>query len=450
MAVAHEQPNYDARIHECEAQLARHEEKILGLREELKKVEAELEEFADERQKHDLLAGICDRIEELDEVGGQQLFWGDLVSTDKATAHMTALREQADFFQKRITKITDKRDGLNRELNDCRVQIEYLADEIVQLKEDQEQAQFDYLVSRDIRHVPYRMIIMPWTKQGEDERNFRKIILITLLITVLLGWLVPMYDVPPPDPREQAEVPERLAKFIKKKEPPKPKPKPKQEKKEEKPKDQKEKPTEKQREKARENVKNKGVLEFKQSFNALLDTDFDQKLSESSLSTAGSNARQSTRKLVTSGATQGSGGIASANISRDVAGSGSNMEGVAFSRVETSIGEGAAEQRKLSKGPGPSRTDEEIQIVFDRYKSALYRIYQKELRKNPSLQGKMVLRITILPDGSVAKASVESTDLDSEALSKAIVARVMKFKFGAKEGVPKVTILFPIDFLPNS
>ena len=33
------------------------------------------------------------------------------------------------------------------------------------------------------------------------------------------------------------------------------------------------------------------------------------------------------------------------------------------------------------------RTDEEIQIVFDRYKSALYRLYNKELRKRPDAQG---------------------------------------------------------------
>jgi hypothetical protein len=31
-----------------------------------------------------------------------------------------------------------------------------------------------------------------------------------------------------------------------------------------------------------------------------------------------------------------------------------------------------------------------------------------------------------------------------------IVARVKKFNFGAKEGVPPVTILYPIDFLPSS
>ena len=86
--------------------------------------------------------------------------------------------------------------------------------------------------------------------------------------------------------------------------------------------------------------------------------------------------------------------------------------------------------------------------MFDRYKAALYRIYNRELRKNPTLQGKMVLRITIEPDGKVSACSVDSSDMDSPSLDKKIAARVKKFNFGAKEGVPTITILYPIDFLP--
>ena len=62
----------------------------------------------------------------------------------------------------------------------------------------------------------------------------------------------------------------------------------------------------------------------------------------------------------------------------------------------------------------------------------------------------MVLRITIEPDGRVTACSVKSTDLNSPALSADIVDRVLKFNFGPKEGVPALTILYPIDFLPAS
>ena len=159
--------------------------------------------------------------------------------------------------------------------------------------------------------------------------------------------------------------------------------------------------------------------------------------------------------MITSQATGGSGGINTAGLSRQGAGSGGGGQsitgaGVRFARVESSTGAGVADDRPLSKGAGPSRTDEEIQIVFDRYKAALYRIYNRELRTDPTLRGKMVLRITIQPDGSVTACSVKSTDLASPALSKEVVDRVLKFNFGAKEGVPALTILYPIDFLPAS
>ena len=105
-------------------------------------------------------------------------------------------------------------------------------------------------------------------------------------------------------------------------------------------------------------------------------------------------------------------------------------------------------KRRSGADNAPSRTDEEIQIIFDRYKAALYRIYNRELRNDPSLRGKMVLRITIEPEGHVSACAIKSTDLASPALSADIVERVLKFNFGPKEGVSTVVILYPIDFLP--
>jgi len=178
-----------------------------------------------------------------------------------------------------------------------------------------------------------------------------------------------------------------------------------------------------------------------------------------------------TRSLIVSQVGNGSGGINVAAISRDgnggggVGGAGTGTGGggggngfggsglgggggVNVSRVQSGTGAVAADARPLSKGAAPSRTDEEIQIVFDRYKAALYRIYNRELRNDPSLKGKMVLQLTIEPDGRVSACSVKSTDMNAPALSAEVVERVLKFSFGAKEGVPSITIVYPIDFLP--
>jgi hypothetical protein len=43
---------------------------------------------------------------------------------------------------------------------------------------------------------------------------------------------------------------------------------------------------------------------------------------------------------------------------------------------------------------------------------------------------------------------LESTDLASPELVDKVLARIRRFNFGPKEDVQKVTILYPIDFLP--
>jgi periplasmic protein TonB len=94
-----------------------------------------------------------------------------------------------------------------------------------------------------------------------------------------------------------------------------------------------------------------------------------------------------------------------------------------------------------------SRTDDEIQRVFDKNKIALYEIYQRALRDNPGLQGKIVLKITIAPSGQVLASTVESSNLGDRALERKVAARIKLFDFG-KSGQQE-TFSYPIDFIPR-
>jgi len=183
--------------------------------------------------------------------------------------------------------------------------------------------------------------------------------------------------------------------------------------------------------------------------------------------------RPSARSLLTSNAPGSSGGINVASLSRSVGGGGGGSGGGgnggggvgghgagSGNGVGGGIGGGGgravspitgitgADRPKARGGPGPARTDEEIQIVFDRYKASFYRLYNRELRNNPALKGQMVLRLTIEPDGSVSMCTLQSTDMDAPDLATQVVGRVRTINFGAKDGVPAVTIVYPIDFLP--
>jgi hypothetical protein len=125
------------------------------------------------------------------------------------------------------------------------------------------------------------------------------------------------------------------------------------------------------------------------------------------------------------------------------------MQGVSVGRATSSIAPaGGGDRPKARAGVGPSRTDEEIQIVFDRYKASFYRLYNRELRNNPTLQGQMVLRLTIEPDGSVSMCVLQSSNMNAPDLAAQVVGRVKTINFGAKEGVQAITIAYPIDFLP--
>jgi prefoldin subunit 5 len=455
-AIAHNEDDIYLQLDKCYARIAGYQDEIRHLEAELQSIDAEMDAIADERQKYEVLSGICENLERLNEIGGNDLFWSNLVMDEGVEGQLNRLRDQVAFFERRITKITDRRDAVLDAINDIKTEIAYVEDEIDFLKEREEEAKHEYIVEREIKSIPYRVVVMPWTKRDQDEKRFRRILLLVLLYSILIGLLIPLYHVPIPDRVEVVEVPERLAKLIKK-QVPKPKPQPKVEqkkpeetKKEEK-KEEKKQPAKDEKKVARKNVKSKGVLAFKNNFADLLDDASLNKLgANANLSNAGSTAKRTQRSIITSQAKSASGGISSSATSRNVAGTGDKIDAVAFSRVESAIGTGVGDDRPLSDGPGPSRTDEEIQIVFDKYKAALYRIYNRELRVDPTLQGKVVLRLTIEPNGSVSLCKVESTDLNSKKLLAGIVARVKRFNFGAKDGVPPVTILYPIDFLPAS
>ena len=432
------------------------QERITELENDLREIDIELDGYFAERQKYVLISEINDRLDKLGKLGGSALFWGEDKAPDYHRQQYDRVNHLIINYDEKVNQLQGQREQIKEDIQSVIAQINILNEEIVILQERAEERKHEFIIEREMTVQPYRPIAMPWSVQGEDERRFRKAILLALFISIILGILIPMWHLPIPDREEVVEIPERLAKLIVEKEPPPPPPPPVEKKLEElKPEEEKRprkeapKPKTEVAKKARKKAENAGLLAFKDNFANLMDDDTEKKLgSQARIRSAGQKAAKATRSIVTAQAEGASGGINTAALSRNVGGGGS-VEGVEFSRVESAIGSDFfGEERPLSEGPGPSRTDEEIQIVFDRYKAALYRIYNRQLRTNPTLQGKLVLKLTIEPDGTVSKCELESSDMNAPALESKIVDRVKRFNFGPKEGVPAITIRYPIDFLP--
>lgn len=452
-AIVQEQDDIYLQIERCQGQIEICQAEIAKLERDLRDVEQELEKFSDERRKYELLVTLSSNLEQLSELGANALFWDGLLEDGQVDEKIKNLNDKAEFFERRFRKVADKRDGIVEQITNNKVTIDYLLEDIEDLKEREEESKNLYVIEREVRQLPVRLMVMPWTKKDEDEKKYRKILLVALLYCILICLVIPQIKLAIPDRPEQQPIPDRFAKLIKKQPLPKPKPKPKQQKpvKQEKPTKTAKKPTKAQRLNARRRVAHKGVLAFRNNLANLLKDTPEAKLGASAnLSNKGSVSKHVSRHILTSQARGGSGGIQTSSLSHDVSGTGKKMAAVAFTRVTSDIGTAASNDRPVSDGPGPSRTDEEIQIVFDRYKAALYRIYNRQLRVNPTLQGRLVMRITIQPDGSVSKCTLASTNLASSKLVQKILARVRLFNFGKKAGVPPVTILYPIDFLPAS
>lgn len=198
---------------------------------------------------------------------------------------------------------------------------------------------------------------------------------------------------------------------------------------------------------------------------------------------AGNEAGLPARALITSNAAGGSGGINTASYSRNTGGGGlagrstTLVEGAAGGGGGGGAGGGGARGRGDGNGSGyggaggngtgngtsnggaggsmqrgggsgrAARSIEDVKLVFERNKGAMYAIYNRALRDDPSLQGKVVLKLTIAPSGSV-ECRIESSELKVPELEAKLLARIRQFDFGAKD-VDTMIVNWPVDFLPS-
>jgi len=197
------------------------------------------------------------------------------------------------------------------------------------------------------------------------------------------------------------------------------------------------------------------LLAFKDELADLRDNSVTAKLEKTPQLAKGPTAapgpgggRAGERALITSRATTGSGGINTARLSRDTGGGGLGSRGT--TRVSSPVGEGGGGAGSVHRGGGgrASRALEEIRLVFDRNKGSIYTIYNRALRSDPTLQGKVVLKLTIAPNGEVVDCQIVSSELRAPELERKLLARIRQFDFGAKD-VEVMVVTYPIDFLPS-
>lgn len=318
--------------------------------------------------------------------------------------------------------------------------------------------------------VSYQQLAVSWSPENRDNRAFYIITASVIACIIVCALIISSVTVPVKERRVKQAVPDRVAKFItktkkpeiKKPEPkvkPKPKPIPKPSPKVVRKKEteaEKKKPLTVKEKEARDTAANSGLLALGSQLADLMDTtdvstQVGAKVSKASASSTKVAAVDT--GLLTANASAGTGG---ANTSDYVAAVGTtqlsqrDIDLVKQSLLKSDEVEKVAGSNSQSNQPRGDnvRSEEEVQMVFDQNKSQLYSIYNRERRKKPGLKGRLVLEITISPDGSVSNVRIVSTELNDPALERRLVQRVKLFKF-TSSSVEPVTVTFPIEFLPS-
>lgn len=317
--------------------------------------------------------------------------------------------------------------------------------------------------------VMYRTYALPWDIAGEDNERLRGIAKRVLIATLVLTVLLSLLPIPEIDRDEAERVPPRFAKLMldKPKPPPPPpvvqtkpeEPKPEEPKlvEEKQPEPKPEPVVEKQPEpkpvdkveEARKKAAVAGLLPFADDLADLRDNQALASVrADRQLAGAAGEAKRAERSMITSKAGKGSGGINTAAMSRDTGGAGLDTE-MSTTAVSSTVA-GLASAPVLDRPDAieaPARSREEIEMVFDQNKGAIYALYNRALRRDPTLQGKMVLRLTIEPSGAVSMCEVVSTEIVDEELQRKLISRIKLFRFEAKD-VARITTTKPIDFFP--
>jgi len=316
----------------------------------------------------------------------------------------------------------------------------------------------------------YREYRLPWTKNTSQERKFRRLLAIIFGVVFFLGAVWPFLPTPAVDPNEMEEIPPRIAKLLlEQAPPPPPPPKPVEPEPEPEPEAIKEPEPEMVAEEppppepepepqpepeidyeavAREQAQ-AALLPFTEDLAALADSDVLEKVAdERPLTASVGQAARNERSMITSKVGTASAGINTANMSRNTGGSGlAARETTEIESPVASVGQSAGGARRTGSSGKASRSREEIELVFDKNKGAIFALYNRALRMDPSLEGKLVLRLTIAPTGEVTFCEIVSSELGDADLERKLVQRVKLFRFEARD-VEAITTTKPIDFFP--
>lgn len=310
---------------------------------------------------------------------------------------------------------------------------------------------------------------LAWSPEEGEKQRLIRVISGVVPVFLVLAVLITLTDLPEQNREEIEKLPPQLAKVVlKKKELPKPIIKKKEEKKPE-PKPEKkvaEKPKPKPKAKiakkpkikakpeevkaAREKAKKSGLLAMSDQLSKLSALADTVKLDTPKTITAKPIARKVDDKLASRAvATTRSAGVDETQLTRETQQLSLASRAVSEVAEAEEVVAAVAEEEAAAQVASAGRSTEDIRRTMDANKSAIYRIYNRALRKKPSIQGVITPLLTIEENGVVSSCKMEDSTINEPELESKICNRLLLVNFGQKEGAVATSIRYQIELFPS-
>ncbi|HBF48286.1 MAG TPA: hypothetical protein DDW91_18335 [Shewanella frigidimarina] len=310
-------------------------------------------------------------------------------------------------------------------------------------------------------------------KPSKQDKLFKQILWLLLLVYVVFAVVVPMLEQVELPREVKEQVPPQLAKIILQEKqlpppvkpevkPPEPEPLPKlepelappEEKVPEKPVEQAVKPQIVQpttREAAKEKASTSGLAAMKDELFSMREA-FDVKpAAQRKLDQTTAQEVKVKRDLLAGAANKQTESLAKSAISQTVAAeslSGNQTQQIRLAKEEVLATQGASAEKASQASQGGQRSEAALRRTLEANKSRLYSLYNRALRKDPFLKGKVMFEIVIQPNGNVSKVTINSSELNNAKLERQLTLVLRSISFPA-EKVAVMTTIWAIDFFPS-
>ena len=199
---------------------------------------------------------------------------------------------------------------------------------------------------------------------------------------------------------------------------------------------------------ARDKAATLGLLAFADDLSAMRESVDVSQVKRSNLTRGSSQAEVTERKLLASKAQSKVGGINNAALSQDTG-------GVALSARETTLINAPSGTYMANSGQAAAsdyldvsgRSAESIRRIMDANKGGIFAIYNRALRNDPSLSGKVLFRMVVEASGAISHIELLSSELVDHALVSKMLSRIKLINFGA-DAVEQTDVNYSFDFLP--